>query len=191
MLEIRWHARGGQGAKTAAQLLALAALAQGNYVQAFPEYGPERSGAPMKAFNRIDERKIRIHYNVYEPDVVVVIDDTLLDSESVDVAEGLKPEGILLVNTEASPEEVREKTGFPGKILTIDADGIAEETGARYPNVPALGALARAIDFPLEPLQAELRNFLGHKFPEKVVQANLAALEEGYERIGKDGQRAG
>ncbi|MFQ6118235.1 MAG: 2-oxoacid:acceptor oxidoreductase family protein [Candidatus Bipolaricaulia bacterium] len=186
MLEIRWHARGGQGAKTASQVLALAALAQGNYVQAFPEYGPERSGAPMKAFNRIDERKIRIHYNVYEPDVVVVIDDSLLDSQ--DVTEGLKPEGILLVNTKASPEEVREKTGFSGKILTIDAKGIAEETGARYPNVPALGALARAIDFPLEPLKAEMRKLLEHKLSEKIVEANLAALEEGYNR---NGQRAG
>jgi len=191
MLEIRWHARGGQGAKTASQVLALAALAQGNYVQAFPEYGPERSGAPMKAFNRIDDRKIRIHYNVYKPDVVVVIDNSLLDSESVDVTEGLKPEGVLLVNTVASPEEVRRKTGFAGKILTIDAKGIAEETGARYPNIPALGALARAIDFPLEPLKAELQKLLGHKFSEKIVEANLAALEEGYERISRNGQRAG
>lgn len=187
MLEIRWHARGGQGAKTASQVLALAALAQGNFVQAFPEYGPERSGAPMKAFNRIDDKKVRIHYNVYEPDVVVVIDDSLLDSESVDVTEGLKPEGILLVNTVASPEEVRKKTGFAGKILTIDADRIAEETGAHYPNVPALGALARATDFPLEPLQREMRNLLGHKFSEKIVQANIAALERGY---NENGQRA-
>lgn len=188
MLEIRWHARGGQGAKTASQILAQAALAQGNYVQAFPEYGPERSGAPMKAFNRIDDRKIRIHYNVYKPDVVVVIDDSLLDSQNV--AEGLKPEGVLLVNTKASPQEVREKTGFTGRILTIDASGIAEETGARYPNVPALGALARAIDFPLELVITEMRDLLGHKFSEKVVQANLAALEEGYKGISEDGQRA-
>jgi pyruvate ferredoxin oxidoreductase gamma subunit len=188
MLEIRWHARGGQGAKTASQLLALAALAQGNYVQAFPEYGPERSGAPMKAFNRIDDKKVRIHYNIYEPDVVVVIDDSLLDSENVDVTEGLKPEGILLVNTKASPEEVRRKTGFTGKILTIDADGIAEEAGTRYPNVPALGALARAIDFPLEPLIVELEKLIGKKAP-KVLQANLSALKEGYGRLSLDGDR--
>jgi len=186
MLEIRWHARGGQGAKTAAQLLAQAALAQGNYVQAFPEYGPERSGAPMKAFNRIDGRKIRVHYNVYEPDVVVVIDDTLLDSQNV--AEGLKPEGLLLVNTKASPEEVREKTGFRGRILTLDASGIAEETGARYPNIPALGALARAIDFPLEPLMEELERLMGKKGPE-VLQANLSALKEGYGRLSPEGTR--
>lgn len=189
MLEIRWHARGGQGAKTASQILALAALGKGHFVQAFPEYGPERSGAPMKAFNRIDDRKIRIHHNIYEPDVTVVIDESLLASESVDVAQGLKGEGILLVNTEASPEEVRQKTGFSGKILTIDADGIARETGARFPNVPALGALARAIDFPLQPLLDELEKLIGKKVSEKIVQANLSALKEGYERLSLNGAR--
>ena len=142
----------------------------------------------MKAFNRIDDRKIRIHYNVYKPDVVVVIDESLLNSESIDVTEGLKPEGILLVNTVDSPEEIRQKTGFSGKILTIDANGIAEETGSRYPNVPALGALARAIDFPLEPLKVEMKDLLGHKFPEKIVAANLASLERGYQ--GKGGHHA-
>ncbi len=187
MLEIRWHARGGQGAKTASQILALAALAQGNYVQAFPEYGPERSGAPMKAFNRIDERKIRIHYNIYEPDVVVVVDDSLLSSASANVIDGLKPEGTLLVNTKASPEEVRRRTGFPGKIMTIDADEIAARTGVGYANIPTLGALARAIDFPLELIGEELKKTLGKKTPEKTVQANLKALQEGYERLSVNG----
>lgn len=143
----------------------------------------------MKAFNRIDDRKIRIHYNIYEPDVAVVIDQTLLDSESVDVAEGLKPQGILLVNTTASPEEIRGKTGFSGKILAVDASGIAKETGSRYPNVPALGALARAIDFPLEPLLKELEKLIGKKVPQKVLQANLAALKQGYQRLSVNGSR--
>jgi pyruvate ferredoxin oxidoreductase gamma subunit len=187
MLEIRWHARGGQGAKTVSQILALAALARGDYVQAFPEYGPERSGAPMKAFNRIDARKIRIHYNIYEPDVVVVIDDSLLSSESANVIDGLKPDGTLLVNTKASPEEVRRRTGFPGRIMTVDADGIAAQTGVGYANIPTLGALARAVDFPLELLAAELKKTLGKKVPERVIQANLTALREGYARVSANG----
>lgn len=187
MLEIRWHARGGQGAKTASQVLALAALARGAYVQAFPEYGPERSGAPMRAFNRIDEKKIRIHYNIYEPDVVVVIDDSLLNSASANVIDGLKPDGILLVNTKASPEEVRRRTGFPGRIMTVDADGIAARTGVGYANIPTLGALARAVAFPLELLAAELKKTLGKKAPEKLVRANLTALEEGYAQVSANG----
>ncbi|MCR4404050.1 MAG: 2-oxoacid:acceptor oxidoreductase family protein [Candidatus Acetothermia bacterium] len=187
MLEIRWHARGGQGAKTVSQLLALAALARGNYVQAFPEYGPERSGAPVKAFNRIDDKKIRVHYNIYEPDVVVVVDDSLLNSETVKVTEGLKPEGILLVNTKISPAEVRRKTNFKGKIFTIDAEKIAESSGVGYANIPTLGALARAVDFPLEPLAEELKKMLGKKAPPEKVQANLAALQEGYERLSANG----
>ena len=185
MLEIRWHARGGQGAKTASQALALAALAEGFYVQAFPEYGPERSGAPMKAFNRIAGERIKIHYNIYNPDIVVVVDDSLLDSESVDVTEGLRPDGVLLVNTRLSAEEVRKKTGFTGQVLTLDADRIAKEKGCRFANVPLLGALARVIDLPLERLQEEIKGLLGKKFAEKVVQANLDCLAAGYEALGE------
>lgn len=186
MLEIRWHARGGQGVKTTSQVLAQAALAMGTYVQAFPEYGPERSGAPMKVFNRISGEQIKIHCNIYNPDIVVVVDDSLLGAENVDVTEGLRPDGVLLVNTRMSAEEVRAKTGFPGQIIVIDADKLAQETGCGFANVPLLGALARIIALPLEAVQREMGGLLGKKFSEKVVQANLAAIEAGYNSISHD-----
>jgi len=180
MLEIRWHARGGQGAKTASHVLALAALGEGFFVQAFPEYGPERSGAPMRVFNRVDARKIRLHHGIEEPDVVAVVDDSLLYSEGVELTEGLKEEGVLLVNGRLSPEEVRRQTGFAGKIVVVDASGIAKETGCRFANVPMLGAIARIVGLPLEAVKRELAAELGKKLPEEALRANLRALEEGY-----------
>lgn len=183
MLEIRWHGRGGQGAKTVSQVLAQAALDEGHFVQSFPEYGPERSGAPVKAFNRIDKEKIKIHYNIYEPDVVVVIDNSLLNSKAVNVTEGLKADGVLLVNTEESLSQVKGKVGFQGRVLIVDANKIAQETGSRFANVPVLGALTKAINFPLEPIEKELKKTLTKKFADKVVEANLEALKRGYEDV--------
>ena len=136
LIEIRWHGRGGQGAKTASLLLADAAFNTGKYIQGFPEYGPERMGAPITAYNRISDKPITIHSNIYEPDYVVVVDDTLL--ESVPVTAGLKKEGAIVINTTKSPEYLKEKlNGYDGNIYTIDARKVSEETlGKYFPNTP-------------------------------------------------------
>ncbi|MDQ7041681.1 MAG: 2-oxoacid:acceptor oxidoreductase family protein [Rhodothermus sp.] len=185
MLEIRWHGRGGQGAITVSKVLALAALRSGKYAQAFPEYGPERSGAPVRAYNRLDDRPIVLHSGVYAPQRVAVLDETLLEAE--DVCEGLVPDGTLVLNTTRSPEAIREQTGYPGRIVCVDATGIAKTTGSRFANVPLLGALASTLDFiALSALEAALRVFLGKRRPE-VVETNLEALRRGYHEthVGK------
>jgi pyruvate ferredoxin oxidoreductase gamma subunit len=181
-IEIRWHGRGGQGAKTVSQLLAEAALEVGNFVQAFPQYGPERSGAPMSAFNRISPEKIRIHYHIYEPDVVVVLDSSLLDSDEANVTQGLKKEGVLLVNTEESPSKLRGKTGFQGKIATVPATKIAHETGSRFANIPTLGALAKIIDLPLEKIEEKLKEMFSKK-KSGIIDSSLKALRKGFESV--------
>ena len=143
IVEIRWHGRGGQGAKTASLLLADAAFNTGKYVQGFPEYGPERLGAPITAYNRISDERVTVHSNIYEPDYVVVVDETLL--ASVDVTNGLKPEGAIVINSSKSPDEVRGKLkGYTGKVCTIDAGKISEETiGKNFPNTPMLAAIVK------------------------------------------------
>ena len=140
-VEIRWHGRGGQGAKSAALMLADAAFMTGKHVQGFPEYGPERMGAPITAYNRISEDPIRVHSNIYDPDYVVVVDETLL--ESVDVTNGLNPEGAIVINTTKSVEEVKPHLkGYPGKVYTLDAREISEKCLGRYfPNSPMLAAI--------------------------------------------------
>lgn len=180
MIEIRWHGRGGQGAKTVSQLLAGAALRRGRYVQAFPEYGPERSGAPVRAFTRLDTKEIRVHCSVYEPDIVVVLDPTLLHAKEARVTEGLKRHGILLVNTTQSAEEIRRQTGFAGRIVTLSADALARSVGARFANVVMLGALARLLgDIPLEDLEHEFAQVFG----EKALATNIAALRAGFSAV--------
>ena len=143
LIEIRWHGRGGQGAKTASLLLADAAFNTGKYIQGFPEYGPERMGAPITAYNRISDKPITIHSNIYEPDYVVVVDDTLL--ESVPVTAGLKKEGAIVINTTKSPEYLKEKFNvYDGNIYTIDARKVSEETlGKYFPNTPLLAAIVK------------------------------------------------
>jgi len=183
MLEIRWHGRGGQGAITVSRVLAMAALKKGLFVQSFPEYGAERGGAPMKAYNRLDTRQINLHCGVYAPDIVAVLDQTLLAAE--DVTEGLKEDGTLVVNTPRSPQEIREVTGFCGRILTVDADFIARQTN-KFPNVPLLGALMRAIKAAgpqphLEDVKEALREFLAERLSESKVKLNVEALQRGYE----------
>jgi len=127
VVEIRWHGRGGQGAKTASLLLADAAFYTGKYIQGFPEYGSERMGAPITAYNRISDEKLTIHCNIYEPDYVVVVDDTLLSS--VDVTSGLKEDGAIIVNTTKSPDEIKPLLkGYKGKVCTIDARTISMDT---------------------------------------------------------------
>lgn len=143
MIEIRWHGRGGQGAKTASLLLADAAFNTGRYIQGFPEYGPERMGAPITAYNRISNSPITIHSNIYEPDYVVVVDDTLLDS--VNVTAGLKEEGAIVINTTKEAVEIRSKLkDYKGEIYTVDARKISEMTlGKYFPNTPMLAAIVK------------------------------------------------
>ena len=182
MIEIRWHGRGGQGAKTVSQLLAGAVLRRGRYVQAFPEYGPERSGAPVKAFNRLDTKEIRLHCGIYEPDIVVVLDPTLLHAARV--TEGLKRHGVLLVNTAQAPEEIR--TDFSGRIITLDAEALARSVGARFSNVVMLGAVARVLgDISLEDLEQEF----AHAFGEKALAANIAALRAGFAAVDASAEK--
>ena len=143
LVEIRWHGRGGQGAKTASLLLADAAFNTGKYIQGFPEYGPERMGAPITAYNRISDTPITIHSNIYEPDYVIVVDDTLL--ESVDVTSGLKSTGAIIINTTKDADYLKSKlNSYDGAIYTIDARKISEEALGRYfPNTPMLAAIVK------------------------------------------------
>ena len=180
MTEIRWHGRGGQGAKTASQLLADAAFMAGKYVQSFPEYGPERSGAPITAYNRISEERCLIHSNIYEPDYVAVVDETLLTS--VDVTAGLKKEGAVIVNTAKDPEELRPLLrGYDGRICTIDAYAISMDClKAYFPNTPMLAAVV-AVSGCVNRGQflRDMEESFRHKFAKKpqVVEGNLRCLK--------------
>jgi len=182
MIEIRWHGRGGQGAKTAAQFLAEAALDAGKYIQAFPEYGPERAGAPIRTYNRIDSKPINLHCGATNPKYVVVIDPTLLSPK---VVEGLTNEGALLVNTTEPIDSVRKKTGFKeGKVATVDATKISLDTlGKPMPNMPMLGALLKIA--PLVELNA-LYAKIKVKFLEKIGQEKTNANIEGIKRAYKE-----
>lgn len=186
LVEIRWHGRGGQGAKTASLLLADAAFNTGKYIQGFPEYGPERMGAPITAYNRISDEKITIHSNIYEPDYVVVVDDSLL--ESVDVTKGLKEEGAIVINTTKTPDEVRPLLkGYKGKVCTIDAKTISIETlGKYFPNTPMLAAIVKVSGIMEE--QAFLDDMVEsfkHKFTKKpeVIDGNMAALKRSLNEV--------
>jgi pyruvate ferredoxin oxidoreductase gamma subunit len=186
IIEVRWHGRGGQGAKTAALLLADAALSGGRYVQAFPEYGPERMGAPVQSFNRISKKPINIHCGVENPDVVVVLDMTLL--EVVDITRGLSDDGIIIVNSPNSPQKVKEKLKLKkAKVFTVDASSISKDAlGREIPNTPLLGALIKAtgiIDF--EDTIKHVREKLGKKFKSRpeVVEGNIKAIERAYQEV--------
>ncbi len=181
--EIRWHGRAGQGAKSASQMLAEAALDMGKYIQAFPEYGAERTGAPMKAFNRISDKRILVHNNVETPDVVVVIDDTLLGN--ADIVAGTDEKTILIVNTTRTCEWVREKSGFKGKICVVKATDIAlEEIGRGTPNTVMLGTVAKVTGIvTLEILEEKIKDMFLKKFGEEVVKKNFKALHRGYEEV--------
>ena len=188
MIEIRWHGRGGQGAKTASLLLADAAFNTGKYIQGFPEYGPERMGAPLTAYNRISDTPIRIHSNIYEPDYVVVVDDTLL--ESVDVTAGLKETGAIVINT-TKPEDYLRKAlkGYKGDIYTIDARKISEEAlGKYFPNTPMLAAIIKVAKIMTdEELLADMEGSFKHKFAKKpeVIDGNMKALEMALKEVKK------
>ena len=184
--EIRWHGRGGQGAKTAALLLADVAFQTGKYVQGFPEYGPERMGAPITAYNRISDTQIRVHSNIYEPQYVVVVDESLL--EAVDVTKGLKKDGAILVNTAKSKEEiVPHLKGYEGKVYIIDAHKVSMETMGKYfPNTPLLAAIVKVAEIMDEDIfLKEMRASFNHKFASKpeVIEGNMAALEMAMKEV--------
>ena len=185
-VEIRWHGRGGQGAKTACLLLADAAFSSGKYVQGFPEYGPERMGAPITAYNRISDERCTVHSNIYDPDFVVVVDETLI--ESVDVTKGLNPDGAIIINTSKTPDEVRpELGGYTGKVATIDAAKISEEIlGKNFPNTPMLAAAVKVsgvvdADKFVQDMDASFK----HKFATKpqVVAGNMTVLTRSMEEV--------
>lgn len=185
LIEIRWHGRGGQGAKTAALLFGEAAIDTGMFIQAFPEYGPERTGAPIKSFNRLSKKPIRLHSGIINPNIVLVLDPTLL--KTVDVLEGLEKGGILIVNTHKSSKEMREELSVEPGILvyTLDASKIAMETiGMNKPNTPMLGALARVthiLDFDkmLESIERKLKKKFRGK-PEEIVSKNMEAIKTAH-----------
>ena len=185
-IEIRCHGRGGQGAKTAALLLADVAFKTGKNVQGFPEYGPERMGAPITAYNRISSDEIRVHSNIYHPDYVVVVDETLL--HTVDVTAGLKEQGAIVVNTPKSPQEIAPQlNGYKGKVYTVDARKISVETlGKNFPNSPMLAAIvavSKVMD--KDTFIREMKNCNQHKFAKKpeVIDGNMKALEVAYDAV--------
>ncbi len=188
LIEIRWHGRGGQGAKTASLLLADAAFNTGKYIQGFPEYGPERMGAPITAYNRISNNPITIHSNIYEPDYVVVVDDTLL--ESVDVTAGLKETGSIVINTTKSPDYLRSVLkDFQGGIYTIDARKVSMETlGKYFPNTPMLAAIVKVSGIMSdEDFIKDMEGSFKHKFAKKpeVIEGNMKAIEMALQEVKK------
>jgi pyruvate ferredoxin oxidoreductase gamma subunit len=186
LTEIRWHGRAGQGVVTASELLAEAALEEDKYFQAFPEYGPERMGAPIKAFTRISDEPIEVHYQILNPEVVVVVNPNLLSA--VDVTEGLAADGILIVNTPKTPQEIRTQLKLQGKkvkVYTVDATRIALETLRRdIPSTLMLGAIIRAAGLVnLENTLHLVKEKLGAKLRTEVVESNLTALRRAYDEV--------
>jgi len=178
MLEIRWHGRGGQGAVTSVEMLTLAAIGEGKYAQGFPSFGPERRGAPVAAFTRIDDKRIKVRSAIYNPDVVVVLDSSLVNL--VNVTEGLKSDGTLVVNTTKSPEELKKELNFQGKVATVDASRIArEELGVPITNTTMLGALIKILGIvKLDSVEAPMEHRFG-----RIAGKNLAALNRAYEEV--------
>lgn len=182
--EVRWHARAGQGAVTAAKVLAEATMAEGGNVQAFPEYGPERMGAPLRAYNRISDKPLTMHCQVTNPNVVIVVDSSLI--ETLDVTEGTPDDAVFLINTTHTPEEMGKKLGRPAdNVYTVDATQISiDSLGRPIPNTPLLGALARITGLvKLETLLEDLAKTLAKKFPEKIVKGNTASVERAYKEV--------
>ena len=183
--EIRWHGRGGQGTVTAAKVLADACLSGGRHVQAFPEYGPERAGAPLRAYNRVSSRELRMHCPVLNPDVVAVVDATLLDS--INIAEGAKENTSFIINTTKDPKEIRTSlnAGPKQRVITVDATKIAIDCfGRALPNSPMLGALCKVTGLiTLDALLEDVKKSFGKKFSQKIIDGNLDATRRGYEEV--------
>ncbi len=188
LIEIRWHGRGGQGAKTASLLLADAAFNTGKYIQGFPEYGPERMGAPITAYNRISNTPITIHSNIYEPDYVVVVDDTLL--QSVDVTSGLKPEGAIIINTTKDYKDLEPHLkNYSGSVYCIDARKISiEALGKYFPNTPMLAAIVKVSGIMSdEDFLKDMEGSFKHKFAKKpeVIDGNMKAITLALQEVKK------
>lgn len=187
LVEIRWHSRAGQGAKTAALTLAEAAIESGKYAQAFPEYGPERMGAPMQAFNRISEDEITVHSNVLNPTIVVILDPSLIGATNVYVTGGVPEDGVYIVNTQLPAAEMKKKLGVgkAAKVYTVDATAISIDTiGKPMPNTPMIGALikiTKMLDWDL--VIHETRAKLGKKFGKDIVDKNVMAMERAYKEV--------
>ena len=184
LTEIRWHGRGGQGAVTAAKMVAELALGQGKFFQAFPEYGPERSGAPIVAFTRVSDEPIQVYAGIEHPQIVIVLDASLMGI--VDVTRGATDDAIVLVNSELPPAELRAEFGVEGhRLFTVPATRIALETIRRpIPNTPMVGALTRITGlFPIEQVVEFLRHDFSKKFPPKVVEGNISAITRSYEEV--------
>jgi pyruvate ferredoxin oxidoreductase gamma subunit len=181
--EIIFHARGGQGAKTAAEIIAQAAVAEGKFVQAFPQFGPERSGAPTKTFVRISSKEIRTHEPVTDPDIVIVLDETLLDSTKV--TENLDKDEFLIINTQKTPAEIAEKIKFNGKIFSVDADGISMEiVGQPRPNTVILGKFVQVSEaVKLESIITEFKKIFEAKVGKEAAEKNVQAIEKAYDTI--------
>ncbi len=185
LIEIRWHARAGQGAVTASKLLAETALLKGKYIQAMPEYGPERTGAPLRAYSRISDSPIEVHNNIVNPSIVVVLDETLI--AIVNVLEGLDSEGLLLLNTTKDVDSIREELKVPQsiKVAVVDASGIALDTiGRDIPNTPTVGALAHITKVvTVDALKENLIKNFGKKFSQDVIDANLASVDRAAQEV--------
>ncbi len=185
LVEIRWHGRGGQGTVTAAKVFADACLSKGKYVQAFPEYGPERSGAPLRAYNRISDKELKLYCPVTKPNIVVIADPTLLDA--INVTEGTEDNAMFLINTSLPPEEIKKKIKLSSgqRLYIVDATKIAlENIGRPLPNAPLVGALARISGIvDLDTLLEDVRKSFGKKFSQKIIDGNLEATRKGYEEV--------
>lgn len=184
-IEIRWHGRGGQGTVTAAKVLADACLSGGRYVQAFPEYGPERSGAPLRAYNRVSSKELRMHCPVLNPELVVVADATLLDG--INVTEGAKEDATFIVNTAKEPSDIRAKLKLnpTQKVYTVDATKIAVESfGRALPNSSLLGAVCKVTSVvTLDSLIEDVKKSFGKKFSQKIIDGNIEATKRGYQEV--------
>ncbi len=176
MIEVRFHGRGGQGAVTSAELTALAAIEKGKYAQSMPSFGPERRGAPVQAYLRVSEKEIRIRAEIQEPNVVVVLDPGLL--EVIDVSAGLKKDGVIVVNSSKTPEEIRRQFNFKARIACVDANKIAHEVlGVPITNTTMIGAFLKATDI-LKP--EDIKGPINHRFNAKLAEKNIRAMEEAY-----------
>ena len=182
-IEICWHGRGGQGLVTANEILAETAIAAGKYVKAFPEFGPERMGAPIRGFTRISENPVRVHSQVYEPDIVVIMDGTLVGK--VDVAKGIKKDSVILANYAGSPRELQDALGIEAECHTLDAIKISiEEIGKPMVNTVMLGALIKVRELvPYDMLEDQITTKFTGKLSDKVIVKNLSALKRGYKEV--------
>ena len=184
LLEIRWHGRGGQGVVTAAKILAESAILDGKFIQAFPEYGPERAGAPVKSYTRISSSPIYIHSQVTEPKMVVVLDPTLL--EVTDITEGLAEDGVLIINTDESPGALRERLKIKGrKIFTCPATEIAiKELKRNIPNTPMIAALLKVTSIlEIGTVEKNFKERYSKKFSQEIIEGNLRAMRAAFESV--------